>query len=232
MLTSRGTAALAGRLAHAIRPEVRALVQGMSWISMGDSDPMLPLFAPLTRGETVSGWLRIESGSTTLLTSTESACTVPPSVGENPIVPWAGGDAGIVVRGGLWLAPLPGTRLLGASAAAPNARIRVGPLSQDFTLTAAHQASPGGTAWLKPEMGGVIQALVTSASGAFSGRIWNVPYRPDPAASAPLAMPGGAFAGLFIPGIHQGIGLFTSLEKAPAGRYPEATPDVRVEVLE
>ncbi|MES2596835.1 MAG: choice-of-anchor D domain-containing protein [Verrucomicrobiota bacterium] len=227
---TRGTMTLAGRLAHAVRPEVRTLVQSTAWISDGNSGAHLPLFTPLTRGETVSGWLRLESGSTTLLSSSETAWNVPPSPGD-AIVPWAGGDAALMIRGGLWRAPLPGARLLGAGTSVPNARISVGPSSQEFTLTATHQARPVGTTWPKSSEGGVVQVLVTGAAGTFSGQTWTVPYRTNMTTALP-AMPGGSFSGLIIPGLNQGMGLFLSLERAPAGRYPEATPDVTIEVLE
>ena len=138
----------------------------------------------------------------------------------------------MVIRGGLWTPPARGTRLLGAGTQAPNARITVSQLTQDFTLTATHQARPPGSAWLRPERGGVVQTLTTSSAGTFSGLTCFVINRQGLVAPASASISFGVFDGLFIPGLNQGIGLFQSLEKAVPGRYPAIHPGVFIQPLE
>lgn len=145
---------------------------------------------------------------------------------------WKAGDAAMVIRGGLWTPPARGTRLLGAVNQTPNARITVSQYSQDFTLTATHQARPLGVAWPRPEQGGVVINLATSPTGTFSGWTWVVSTRQGLVAPASANISFGVFDGLFIPGLNQGIGLFQSLEVAPAGRYPAIHPGVIIQALE
>jgi len=185
-------------------------------------------------GETVSGWLLLEAGSTTLLTSTQAGSTVPSSPYQDSatMTHWKAGDAAMVIRGGLWKAPARGTRLLGAGNETPNARITVSQLTQDFTLTATHQARPPGSAWLRPERGGVVQSLTTTPAGTFSGWTWFAFTRQGLVAPASASISFGMFDGLFIPGLNQGIGLFQSAETPPAGRYPATTPGVIIRALD
>jgi uncharacterized delta-60 repeat protein len=232
--TAKGTVTIAGKMTHAIRPEVRPLTQSTTWITSAGSSPRVPFYMALALGETVSGWLVPEVGSTTLLTSTQAGCTVPSSPYQDSatMTHWKAGDAAMLIRGGLWKSPARGTRLLGVGNQVPNARITVSQLTQDFTLTTTHQSRPAGSAWLRPERGGVVQSLTTTAAGTFSGWTWFVFTRQGLVAPASARISFGMFDGLFIPGLNQGIGLFHSLEVPRIGRFPSTTPGVIIQALE
>lgn len=233
-MTAKGIVIIAGKITHAVRPEVRPLTQSTTWITSAGSSPRVPFYMALALGETVSGWLVPEAGSTTLLTSTQAGCTVPASPYQDSatMTHWKAGDAAMLIRGGLWKAPARGTRLLGVGNQTPNARITVSQLTQDFTLTATHQARPPGSAWLRPERGGVVQSLTTTAAGTFSGWTWFAFTRQGLVAPASASISFGMFDGLFIPGLNQGIGLFQSAETPPVGRYPATTPGVIIQALD
>lgn len=233
-MTAKGLVTIAGKITHAVRPEVRSLTQSTTWITGAGSSPSVPFYMPLAQGETVSGWLLPEAGSTTLLTSTQAGCTVPASPYQDSatMTHWKAGDAAMVIRGGLWTPPARGTRLLSAGTQTPNARITVSQLMQDFTLTTSHQARPPGNVWPRPERGGVVQNLAVSPSGTFSGWTWFSMGRRGLAAPALANIAFGVFDGLFIPGLNQGVGLFHSMETPPVGRYPSTTPGVFIQALE
>jgi uncharacterized delta-60 repeat protein len=232
--TAKSTVAIAGKMTHAIRPEVRTLTQSTTWITGAGSTPRVPFYMSLAQGETVSGWLMPEAGSTTLLTSTQAGCTVPASPYQDSatMTHWKAGDAAMLIRGGLWTPPARGTRLLGAGTQTPNARITISQLTQDFTLTTTHLARPPGNAWPRPERGGVVQNLAVSPSGTFSGWTWFSMGRRGLAAPALANIAFGVFDGLFIPGLNQGVGLFHSMETPPVGRYPSTTPGVFIQAIE
>jgi len=231
--TAKGVVTIAGKITHAVRPDVRLLTQSTTWITSVGSSPRVPFYTPLALGETVSGWLMPESGSTTLLTSSQAGCTVPASPYQDSatMTHWKAGDAAMLIRGGLWTPPARGTRLLGAGNQTPNARITVSQLTQDFTLTTTHQARPPGSVWPHPERGGVVQNLAVSPSGTFSGWTWFVFGRQVLVAPASASISFGVIDGIFIPGLNRGIGLFQSAETPPAGRFPSTTPGVIIEAL-
>ena len=232
--TAKGTVTIAGKMTHAVRPEVRPLTQSTAWITGAGSTPCVPFYMSFAQGETVSGWLLPEAGSPTLITSTQAGCTVPASPYQDSatMTHWKAGDAAMVICGGLWTPPARGSRLLSAGTQTLNARITVSQLSQDFTLTTTHQARPPGSAWPRPERGGVVQNLAVSSAGTFSGWTWFVFGRQGLVAPSSASISFGVFDGLFIPGLNQGIGLFQSAETPPAGRYPATTPGVIIQTLE
>jgi uncharacterized delta-60 repeat protein len=232
--TAKGVVTIAGKITHAVRHEVRPLTKSTTWITGAGSTPRVPFYISLAQGETVSGWLLPEAGSSTLLTSTQAGCTVPASPNQDSatMTHWKAGDAAMVIRGGLWTQPARGTRLLGAGTQTPNARITVSQLTQDFTLTTSHQARAPGNVWPQPERGGVVQGLLVRPTGSFFGFSWAKMTPRGLEAPAAASLPFGTFEGLFIPGLNQGIGLFNQIQVAPAARFATIQPGVIIQALE
>jgi hypothetical protein len=232
--TAKGVVNIAGKITHAVRHEVRPLTKSTTWITGAGSTPRVPFYISLAQGETVSGWLLPEAGSSTLLTSTQAGCTAPASPNQDSatMTHWKAGDAAMVIRGGLWTQPARGTRLLGAGTQTPNARITVSQLTQDFTLTTSHQARAPGNVWPQPERGGVVQVLLVRPTGSFFGFSWAKMTPRGLEAPAAASLPFGTFEGLFIPGLNQGIGLFNQIQVAPAARFATIQPGVIIQALE